>query len=100
MTPEAILAIPPKVLTQAQREQYFEEGYLLLPGVIDPDWLKKLRDATDRLVERSRAVTRSDAIFDLEPGHTADAPRLTRCSGRTSPTRSCPTSCRTWSAPT
>ena len=29
MTPEQILAIPPKVLTQAQREFYFSEGYLL-----------------------------------------------------------------------
>jgi len=28
MTPEQVLAIPPKLLTQAQREQYFSEGYL------------------------------------------------------------------------
>ena len=39
MTPEQILAIEPRVLTQAQREFYFNEGYLLVPGVIDPDWL-------------------------------------------------------------
>ena len=29
MTPQEILAIPPKVLTQGQREFYFAEGYLL-----------------------------------------------------------------------
>ena len=80
MTPEQILAIEPVVLTQAQREFYFREGYLLLPGVIDPEWLQRLRDATSRLIERSRAVTTSDEIFDLEPGHTADAPRLRRVS--------------------
>ncbi|MGE0800007.1 MAG: phytanoyl-CoA dioxygenase family protein [Lautropia sp.] len=80
MTPEAILAIPPKVLTQSQREHYFREGYLLLPGVIDADWLARLRAATDGLIERSRAISRSDAVFDLEPGHSAEAPRLRRVS--------------------
>ncbi|MET0509358.1 MAG: hypothetical protein ABWZ78_14455, partial [Burkholderiaceae bacterium] len=65
MTPEQILAIAPKVLTQAQREQYFSDGYLLVPGAIDKPWLERLRTATAALVERSRAVTKSDPIFDL-----------------------------------
>ena len=80
MTPEQILDIEPVVLTQAQREFYFREGYLLLPGVIDAGWLEQLREATQKLVERSRAVDKSDEIFDLEPGHRADAPRLRRVS--------------------
>ncbi len=80
MTPEEILSIEPRVLTREQREFYFREGYLLLPGVIDPDWIGRLREATDRLVERSRSVTRSDEVFDLEPGHRSDAPRLRRVS--------------------
>jgi hypothetical protein len=67
-----------------------------------------LRDATDEMVERSRKVTRSDAVFDLEPDHTPDAPRLRRvsnpteqhpCSGSTSTSRSCPTRSPTWSGP-
>jgi len=80
LTPEQILAIEPVVLTQEQREFYFREGYLLLPGVIDPDWLARLRKATAKLVERSRSVDKSDEIFDLEPGHRSDAPRLRRVS--------------------
>jgi hypothetical protein len=32
------------------------------------------------MIERSRAVDKSDGIFDLEPGHTADEPRLRRVS--------------------
>ncbi len=80
MTPEAILAIEPKILAQDQREAYFREGYLLLPGVIGADWLDRLRRATDGLVERSRGVTRADDVFDLEPGHRVDAPRLRRVS--------------------
>ena len=68
MTPEEILAIEPRVLTQAQREFYFREGYLLLPGVIGPDWIGRLREATDRLVERSRGVSRSDFRYDDTAG--------------------------------
>ena len=78
MTPEQILAIAPQVLTQEQREFYFEQGYLLLEGVLTEQWIKKLRTATDEMVERSRAVNKSGKIFDLEPGHTPGEPRLRR----------------------
>ena len=80
MTPESILKIPPRVLTQAQREHYFREGYILLEKIIGDEWIRKLRAATDELVERSRKVTKSDTIFDLEPTHRPDAPRLRRVS--------------------
>jgi ectoine hydroxylase-related dioxygenase (phytanoyl-CoA dioxygenase family) len=80
MTPEAILKIPPRVLTQAQREHYFREGYILLEKIIGDEWIRKLRAATDELVDRSRKVTKSDTIFDLEPTHRPDAPRLRRVS--------------------
>ena len=80
MTPEQILDIPPRVLTQAQREFYFSEGYILLERIIGEDWLSKLRAATDELVERSRKVSKSDAVWDLEPDHSASSPRLRRVS--------------------
>src|SRR6476660_5072795 len=83
MTPEQILAIKPKVLSQAQREDYFNDGFLLVERAIDETWLRKLRAATDEMVERSRKVTRSDAVFDLEPDHRPDAPRLRRVSNPT-----------------
>jgi ectoine hydroxylase-related dioxygenase (phytanoyl-CoA dioxygenase family) len=80
MTPEQVLAIPPKVLTRAQRESYFSEGYLYLERAISDEWIARLRAATEELVERSRKVMQSDAIFDLEPKHCPDAPRLRRVS--------------------
>ncbi|MEO6746292.1 MAG: phytanoyl-CoA dioxygenase family protein [Caldimonas sp.] len=83
MTPEQILAIPPRVLTQAQREFYFQEGYLLLERIVGDEWIRKLRAATEELVERSRKVSRSDHAFDLEPDHRPDAPRLRRVSNPT-----------------
>jgi ectoine hydroxylase len=83
MTPEQILAIPPRVLTQAQREAYFSEGYILLEKIIGDDWIRKLRDATEEMIARSRKVAKSDAIFDLEPDHRPDSPRLRRVSNPT-----------------
>src|ERR1700722_3428904 len=80
MTPDQILDIPPRVLTQAQREFYFNQGYILLEKIIGDDWLAKLRDATEELVERSRKVTKSDQVYDLEPDHTPQSPRLRRVS--------------------
>jgi len=80
MTPEEVLSIPPKVLTREQRESYFRNGYLLLEGIVSDDWLERLRAGTDEMIERSAAVSESDAVWDLEDGHTADAPRLRRLS--------------------
>ena len=80
MTPEQVLSQPPRVLTQAQREFYFSEGYLLLPKILPAEWIQRLRDATDELIERSRKVSRPDKVWDLEPGHSAASPRLRRVS--------------------
>lgn len=80
MTPEQVLSIPPRVLTQEQREFYLREGYILLERVIPEEWIRRLRAATEELVEQSRKVGKSDKKFDLEPDHTAEAPRLRRVS--------------------
>jgi ectoine hydroxylase len=80
MTPEHILSLPPRVLSQRQRERYFEDCFILLELIVPDEWLERLRAATALLVERSRAVTKSDAVFDLEPDHARDAPRLRRVS--------------------
>lgn len=80
MTPENILSIRPRVLSQRQRESYFEDGFILLEKIISDDWLERLRAGTRQLVESSRAISRSDAVYDLEPDHTPQQPRLRRVS--------------------
>lgn len=80
MTPEQVLSEKPRVLSQAQREFYFENGYLLLERILPDEWVDRLRRATSEMVEKSRAVTRSDQIWDLERGHSAAKPRLRRLS--------------------
>ena len=78
MTPNEILAVKPGVLSQRQRETFFDEGYIFLEGFISSDWMDRLRVATAEIVERSRSVTASDDVFALQPGHTASSPQLRR----------------------
>jgi ectoine hydroxylase-related dioxygenase (phytanoyl-CoA dioxygenase family) len=78
MTPDDILSNPPLLLSQPQRESYFEKGYLLAERVIPDHLITRLRAATEEMVDRSRALSRSDQAFDLEPGHSAASPRLRR----------------------
>jgi phytanoyl-CoA hydroxylase len=66
------------MLTQKQIDFYHEFGYLGLQGVLSKDEVAELRRVTDEFVDKSRTVTQNDAVFDLEPGHTADNPRLRR----------------------
>jgi ectoine hydroxylase-related dioxygenase (phytanoyl-CoA dioxygenase family) len=66
------------MLGREQIEVYRDQGYLLVEGVIDAPLLARLRDATEEMIERSRAVSASDAVFDLDDGHAPDRPRLTR----------------------
>ena len=75
MTPDEILSIPPKVLSQKQRQRYFEDGFILLEKLLSDDWIARLRAVTERMVEESRQVTKRDAKWDIEPDHTGRVDR-------------------------
>ena len=64
------------MLNDTQIEQYREKGYVGVEGVLSADEVASLRRVTDEFVERSRGISESDDVFDLEPGHSADEPRL------------------------
>ena len=78
MTPEQVLSHSPHVLSQTQRESYFEHGYAMVEKLISEDWLQRLRAVTAEFIEKSRAATESDETFDLAPSHSAEQPRLRR----------------------
>ncbi len=42
------------------------------------DLIARAHQVTAEMVERTRTLAKSDAVFDLEPGHSADSPRLRR----------------------
>jgi phytanoyl-CoA hydroxylase len=66
------------MLSQGQITQYHTDGFLTVEGVLDKDLVTELQEVTDNFVERSRAVNTHTDIFDLEPGHTQNDPRLRR----------------------
>lgn len=66
------------MLTPEQVQFYKDNGYIALSGVLSDAEVRHLQAVTDDFLERSRSVTESDDIFDLEEGHTAAHPRLRR----------------------
>jgi len=66
------------MLTPQQIQFYRDSGYLGVENVFSPAEVAELRRVTDEFVEKSRAVTANDAVFDLEPSHTPEVPRLRR----------------------
>ena len=80
MRVETILEHSPKVLTEEQRLFYFKNGYLQLENFISRDWLDKLWKVTEEFIEISKGKSESDEVFDLEPNHAPDEPRLRRLS--------------------
>ena len=78
MTPEDVLSRPARVLAQQQREDYFSNGYLAVESLLGPDEVARIRAVVDEFVEQSRSESRSGTVFDLAPGHCADAPRIRR----------------------
>ncbi len=66
------------MLTQAQIDEYNEVGAIVVPNVLTPTEVAALRRVTDEFVERSRAVTAHDAIYDLEDTHSPAQPRVRR----------------------
>jgi ectoine hydroxylase len=78
MKPDIVRKHRPNVLTEAQRESYFESGYLILPEYVPGAWLSRLRAAMADVIERSRTMAQSDTVFVVEEGHSFETPRLHR----------------------
>ena len=66
------------MLTDDQKAFYDLNGYLMVDNVVSADQLRQLQTVTDALIEASRAVSESNEVYDLDKGHSADTPRLTR----------------------
>ena len=69
---------PRRYLSDEQVDAYRRYGYVALTGVIDAERIGQLRTVTERFVDRSRAISASDGLFDLDPLHSAQNPTLRR----------------------
>ncbi len=73
------------MLTETERAQFHNDGFTVVRGAVEASLLAALKRALADWVEESRAHARNygDTLdgrprFDLEAGHSADAPRLRR----------------------
>jgi ectoine hydroxylase-related dioxygenase (phytanoyl-CoA dioxygenase family) len=66
------------MVSKEQIEFYRENGYLLVENVVTPEQLARMREITYDFIEKSRAVSVSDGVFDLDEGHSPQSPKLTR----------------------
>ena len=78
MRPEQILAEPARTLTQAQREHYFEHGFVGVQDVVPADILAELQKTTADFVETSKGLSASDDRFDVGAEHSSENPILRR----------------------
>ncbi|HUA55857.1 MAG TPA: phytanoyl-CoA dioxygenase family protein [Candidatus Sulfotelmatobacter sp.] len=66
------------MISQADVAFYREHGYVVVPDLVQPAMLARLQRVIDGLVERARAVGANDDVYDLEPSHRPDRPRVRR----------------------
>jgi len=79
-----------KVLTNAQRDQFWKEGVLLVENAISSEQLLALRNQFNEWVEESKGQTEAygrtidgRSRFDVQPGHNAETPGLRRVNAPT-----------------
>jgi ectoine hydroxylase-related dioxygenase (phytanoyl-CoA dioxygenase family) len=57
---------------------YRENGYVVVPGLLDGGTVSAMRQVIAELVEEARGVTGHTEIYDLEPSHSPQSPRVRR----------------------
>jgi ectoine hydroxylase-related dioxygenase (phytanoyl-CoA dioxygenase family) len=66
------------MISEREAAFYREQGYLVVPDVLEPETLGTLRRDLAEILEGARAVISHTDVYDLEPGHRADDPRVRR----------------------
>ena len=66
------------MLSKNQINFYNENGFLVVDDVFPMDVIEEARGAVVDFVEKSRAVTEHTDVYDLEPGHSPQEPRVRR----------------------
>ena len=69
--------IPP-VISDEQAQFFRDNGYLIVPGVLRGEELRRIQSAMNALTEHGRNVVQSDSDFAYQPGHITGAPILQR----------------------
>src|SRR5260221_3962744 len=66
------------MIGETEIRHYREQGYVVVPGLLDEATMAALRARTDFYLDSARGKQASDTVHDLEDSHRADAPRVRR----------------------
>lgn len=66
------------MISQAQVDAYHRDGFIVVPSVLDGAELSAMRQVITEIVAGSAKVTTHDDVYDLEPGHSPETPRVRR----------------------
>jgi ectoine hydroxylase-related dioxygenase (phytanoyl-CoA dioxygenase family) len=66
------------MITDRDVTTYHEQGWLVVEDVLDARELEEARGVIGRLVEGARGLDGHTDVYDLEPDHAPDAPRVRR----------------------
>src|SRR3954451_206365 len=66
------------MISEQDVRAYQRDGVIVVPEVLGADTLTKLRSVIAELVAGSAKTTEHTDVYDLEPGHTAESPRVRR----------------------
>jgi phytanoyl-CoA hydroxylase len=66
------------MISEAQLAFYQDNGWLVVADVFDADELERARELIAEKVSQAAGITAHTDVYDLEPDHRADAPRVRR----------------------
>lgn len=66
------------MITQEQVAAYKRDGYTVVENVVAPDLLGRVRQVVAELTQKAAGVATHNDVYDLEPTHTPQAPRVRR----------------------
>ncbi len=66
------------MILDEQAQAYKRDGVIVVPEVLNQETLGQVRTVLAELVAGAAAVTEHTDVYDLEPGHTPDNPRVRR----------------------
>src|ERR1700730_17788392 len=66
------------MISEQDVQAYQRDGVIMVPDVLGTDTLAELRSVIAELVAGSAKTLEHTDVYDLEPGHTAETPRVRR----------------------
>ncbi len=66
------------MISEQDVQAYKRDGVIVVPEILGADTLTQLRSVIAELVAGAAKTLEHTDVYDLEPGHTAESPRVRR----------------------